>query len=119
MEQYMWIVWLVAFVLFIIIEAIGTDLVTIWFAGGALIALIISFIPNVPWWVQLIVFFVISIVCLFAVRPLARKYMRGKIVKSNVESLVGRKGMICISLRTRSDWKRLILFLMLSGRKAA
>ena len=94
MEQYMWIVWLVAFVLFIIIEAIGTDLVTIWFAGGALIALIISFIPNVPWWVQLIVFFVISIVCLFAVRPLARKYMRGKIVKSNVDSLVGRKGML-------------------------
>ena len=94
MEQYMWIIWLSAFVLFLIIEAIGTDLVTIWFAIGSLVALIVSFIPGVAWWVQLIVFFVLSITCLLAVRPLARKYLRGKIVKSNADALVGRKGML-------------------------
>ena len=93
-EQYMWIVWLVALVLFVIIEAIGTDLVTIWFAVGSLVALIVSFIPGVPWWVELIVFFVLSITCLLALRPLARKYLRGKIVKSNADALIGRKGML-------------------------
>ncbi|MBQ9458239.1 MAG: NfeD family protein [Bacilli bacterium] len=94
MEQYMWIIWLSAFVIFLIIEAIGTDLVTIWFALGALIATIVSFIPNVPWWVEVIVFLVISVATLFALRPLTRKYMRGKIVQSNADSLVGRRGML-------------------------
>jgi len=98
MEQYMWIVWLSAFVLFLIIEAIGTDLVTIWFAVGALVALIVSFIPNVAWWVELIVFFVLSITCLLALRPLARRYLRGKIVKSNADALIGRKGMLLESI---------------------
>lgn len=93
-EQYMWIVWLVALVIFLIIEAIGTDLVTVWFAAGALVALIVSFIPEVPWWVEVIVFFVLSITCLLALRPLARKYLRGKIVQSNADALIGRKGML-------------------------
>ena len=94
MEQYMWIIWLSAFVIFLIIEAVGTDLVTVWFALGALVATIVSFIPNVPWWVEVIVFTVISVACLLALRPLARKYMRGKIVQSNADSLIGRKGML-------------------------
>ena len=43
MEQWMWIIWLTIFVVSLIIEAIGTDLVSIWFAFGALVSLIISF----------------------------------------------------------------------------
>lgn len=94
MEQYMWILWLSAFGIFLLIEAIGTDLVTIWFAFGSILALILSFIPGVAWWVEVIVFFVISIICLLALRPLARKYLRGKIVQSNADGLIGRKGML-------------------------
>ena len=94
MEQYMWAIWLGIFVLGLIIEAVGTDLVSIWFSAGALIALIISFIPAVPWWVEVIVFVVISGACLLFLRPLTRKYMRGKIAKSNADALVGRKGML-------------------------
>ena len=94
MEQYMWIIWLSAFVLFLIIEAIGTDLVTVWFALGSVLALIISFIPGVSWWVELIVFVVVAGACLLLVRPLARKYLRGQIVKSNADSLIGKKGML-------------------------
>ena len=49
MEQWMWIIWLVVFVLALVIEAIGTDLVSIWFAAGAVVAIILSLIPEVPW----------------------------------------------------------------------
>ena len=94
MEQYMWIIWLSVFVIALIIEAIGTDLVSIWFSAGALVSLIISFIPDVPWWVEIIIFVVISGICLLTLRPLTRKYMRGKIVSSNADSLIGRKGML-------------------------
>ena len=76
MEAYMWIVWLSLFVLMLVVEAIGTELVSIWFSLGALIALIVSFIPNVPWWVEVVVFVVISCATLFALRPLFTKYFK-------------------------------------------
>lgn len=94
MEAYLWAVWLGVFVIALIVEAIGADLVSVWFAGGALIALILSFIPGVAWWIQLIVFFVISIALLLSLRPLTRKWMRGRIVKSNVDSLIGKKAVL-------------------------
>lgn len=94
MEQYMWAIWLGVFVITLVVEAIGTDLVSIWFSGGALVALIISFIPGVSWWIELIVFFVISVALLLALRPLARKWMRGKLVRSNVDSLIGKRAVL-------------------------
>ena len=60
MAEYMWIIWLSIFVIMLIVEASTTELVSVFFALGALVAMIISFIPNVEWWVQLIVFVVVS-----------------------------------------------------------
>ena len=94
MEAYMWIVWLGLFVLMLVIEAIGPALVSIWFSFGALIALIVSFIPGIPWWVEVIVFLVISIATLLALRPLARKYFKRNSVRTNVDSFVGKRGYV-------------------------
>ena len=94
MEAYMWIVWLVLFVLMLVIEALGPALVSIWFSFGALIALIVSFIPGIPWWVEVIVFLVISIATLLALRPLARKYFKRNSVRTNVDSFVGKRGYV-------------------------
>lgn len=93
-EQYMWIIWLVLFVLALIIEAIGTDLVSIWFAFGAVIALIASLVPDVSWWMELIIFFVISLASLAALRPLIHRYLRKNTVASNIDSIVGQKGLL-------------------------
>ena len=99
MEQYMWIVWLVLMLVMIFIEAMGPALVSIWFAAGALVALILSlfsFIPGVviPWWVQLIVFVVVSTITLLLMRPLSKRYFKRNIVNSNVDSLVGKRGLL-------------------------
>ena len=94
MEQYMWIVWLALLVLMIVIEAMGPALVSIWFAAGALVSLIISFIPGVPWWVEVIVFAVVSLVAILAIRPLSKRYFKRNTIRSNVDSLVGRKGVL-------------------------
>ena len=42
-EEYMWIVWLVAVVVAVIVEAISAELISVWFAAGALFAMIVSF----------------------------------------------------------------------------
>ena len=94
MEAYMWIVWLALFVIMLVVEALGPALVSIWFSFGALIALIVSFIPGIPWWVEVIVFLVISIATLLALRPYARKYFKRNSVRTNVDSFVGKRGYV-------------------------
>ena len=92
MEQYLWIIWLAIFVIAVIVEASGPSLVSIWFALGALVTLIISFLA--PWWVQLIVFIVVSAAALFTLRPILNKYFRINKFKSNVDGLEGKEGYV-------------------------
>lgn len=94
METWMWTIWLSLFVLMLIIEALGTDLVTIWFAIGSLFALIVSLIPGVSWWIELIIFLVISLATLCLLRPLVHRYMRREIQHSNIDTIVGKKGLL-------------------------
>lgn len=93
-EQWMWVIWLAIFVLSLIIEAIGTDLVSIWFAAGALVALILSLIPDVSWWIELVVFVVVSVAALCCFRPLVHKYMRRNLTNSNIDEIVHKKGVV-------------------------
>ncbi len=92
MENYMWIIWLGIFVLAIVIESLTAELVTIWFAVGGMIALIISFIPGVNWWIELIVFMVISVVSLLCLRPIVSRLLKRNIINSNVDEMIHKKG---------------------------
>ena len=94
MEQYMWIIWLSLFVLMIIIEASGPALISIWFAFGALISLIVSVIPGAPWWSELIIFIVISISTLLALRPIFKRYLKRNTVRTNVDSFIGKMASV-------------------------
>lgn len=94
MEQYLWIVWLAIFVIAVIVEASGPSLVSIWFALGALITMIISFIPGVAWWIELIVFIVISMTTILALRPILKKYFKINKFNSNVDGLAGKEGFV-------------------------
>lgn len=85
--------WLIAFVAFIGIELYTMVLTTVWFAGGALVAFILSLF-GVGVTVQLIVFVITSFILLFFTRPLASKYLNGRTVKTNVDSLIGRTARI-------------------------
>ena len=93
-EQSMWIIWLVLFVAMLIIEAIGPALVSIWFALGAVIALILSFIPEVAWWIEVIVFVVISIATLLALRPILKRYIKRNNYNTNIDSFTGKRGYV-------------------------
>ena len=93
-ESIMIWIWLGIFVLSVIIEAVEPDLVSIWFAAGALLAIILSIIPGVPFWVEIIVFLVVSFVLIFALRPLAKKYLFKKEIKSNIEEKIGEKCVV-------------------------
>ena len=89
-----WIVWLIVCIACIAIEAASPQLTSVWFALGALSALIVSFIKPELWWVQLIVFVVVSAVSLAATRPLAKKLLAKNNEKMNADRFIGEEGVV-------------------------
>lgn len=87
------ILWLVVLILSIGVEAATLGLTSIWFAPGALIAIIAAAF-NAPVVVQIILFLVVSLLLLYSTRPIAVKYFNKDRVKTNVESLVGRQAIV-------------------------
>lgn len=87
------IVWLVLLILFIGVEVATMGLTTIWFAGGALFA-ILAAVLNLSVSVQIILFFVVSLILLFFTRPVAVKYFNKDRVKTNVESYIGKQAIV-------------------------
>ena len=85
--------WLVALVVFILIEAVTYQIVTIWFAIGALGAAICAMMHG-PLYLQIGVFFALSIILLCIMRPLSMHYLKSKDTKTNVDSLIGKQIMI-------------------------
>ena len=67
------IIWLIVLVVCLVAEIATLGLTSIWFAGGALLALLIAMIGG-PLWLQVLVFLVASIVLLIVTRPIAAKY---------------------------------------------
>ena len=89
----MMILWLVIVILSIGIEAFTLGLTSIWFAGGALAALVVAAL-NLPLAVQIVVFFGVSLLLLYFTRPIAVKYFNKDRIKTNAESLVGRQAIV-------------------------
>ncbi len=89
----MMIFWLVLLILCIGIEVLTLGLTTIWFAGGALVAIFAALL-YAPIFIQVILFFLVSILLLFFTRPIAVRYFNRDRVKTNVESMVGRQAIV-------------------------
>ena len=85
--------WFGMIVLFIVLEAVTTQLVSIWFAVGAA-ASVISLGLGASIVVQLAVFVVISALFLVAVRPYLKKYTKVKHEPTNSDRYVGREGIV-------------------------
>ncbi|MBQ7435429.1 MAG: NfeD family protein [Oscillospiraceae bacterium] len=81
--------WLGAMIVLLIVEALAPGLVSIWFALGALAAMISSML-GAPLWLQLVWFFLVSVVSLLLTRPLAKKYVNGRAVPTNADMAIGK-----------------------------
>lgn len=85
--------WLILLAILLVTEILTLGLTTIWFAGGSLVAFLVSMIGG-PLWLQITLFIVVSIVLLIFTRPLAVRYMNKNVHKTNVESLPGQKAVV-------------------------
>lgn len=91
MEQYMVWIWLFLFLLGIVVEAITQDLVSIWFSVGGLVTMILSGFEFIPWYIETIVFIVVSLTAVICTRPLAKKLLNNAIRSTNIDEYVGKQ----------------------------
>lgn len=82
--------WLIVMVLFLVVEAATVGLVCIWFAVGALAALIAALL-GAEIWLQIVLFLVVSAVALYFTRPLAKKYINAKVEPTNADMVIGKE----------------------------
>ena len=87
------IIWLALLLLFLFMEANTVSLVSIWFAGGALTALIASLL-GAELWLQVLLFVAVTGLMLLLLRPFLRKYITPKQTKTNLDAIIGSKGMV-------------------------
>ena len=89
--------WLIALVLFGVVEAATAGLVCIWFAVGALAALLAALL-GAGVLMQVVVFAVVSAVALAVTRPLVRRITSGKAVATNADRVLGAAAKVTESI---------------------
>ena len=85
--------WIVALVVFLIIEAVTAGLVSIWFVFGSLVALLCAALGAAAW-LQIVWFAVVSVATLILTRPLVKKYVNSRGEATNADRSIGRTAVV-------------------------
>ncbi|WP_431247502.1 NfeD family protein [Leifsonia xyli] len=101
--SFAWIAWLVLILVFVIVEMLTLDFVFLMMAIGSLGGLL-SGLFGAPWWLQLIIAAILSVVLIFFIRPPLLHALKrgGDPAKSNVDRLIGMGGVV-VSTVTRAS----------------
>ena len=92
------IIWLGLMIVFLIVEAsCPIHLVSVWFAAGSLVALMVALLHG-PVWLQMGAFLVVSSVLLAALWPLTKKFLKPRLTATNVDSVIGSTGYVTASI---------------------
>ena len=91
------IFWLAAMVVFIAAEAMTVSLVSIWFAAGALGAIIVALLGG-GLVLQVTVFLALAVALLLSLRSIVRKHFTPHVTKTNIDSVIGATGIVVTSV---------------------
>jgi membrane protein implicated in regulation of membrane protease activity len=95
LNNYAWIFWIALILIFVIVEVLTVDFTFLMLALGSVGGLLGDLI-GLPWWLQLILASILSLLLLFAVRPPLLRALRrgGDPALSNVDALMGLSGTV-------------------------
>lgn len=93
METTQKLVWLALLLIFAFAEALSVGLTSIWFAAGALAALVAALLGGALW-IQIALFLAVSLLCLAAVRPLAKKHLNSRVEATNADRVIGAEARV-------------------------
>lgn len=85
--------WLVALIVFGIVEGLTVGLTSLWFALGALVALVAALL-GAPTLVQVILFLVVSGLTLAFIRPISQRLVNKQVVATNADRVIGQEAVV-------------------------
>lgn len=85
--------WIVLTVVLVVVEAVTVQLVTIWFAIGAVGGLI-AFAFNAPEWLQVLIFVTVSAITLAATRPFVKRFVHKQKQPTNADRYIGKDAIV-------------------------
>lgn len=86
-------IWIIIFLVLLFIELVTINLVSIWFAIGALASAISTcFTDNIT--IQIIIFIVVSVIALIITKPIVKKLRVRKIEPTNLDRIIGKEGVV-------------------------
>lgn len=91
------IFWLILAVVMFILEASTAQMVSIWFAIGAVGGCITSLFTDVLW-IQIVVAVVVTLITLVLTRPLAKRLTQVKLTHTNSDKYIGKDGIVTIDI---------------------
>ena len=93
MDTYGWLIWLGLMIAFGAVEAATVNMVSVWFVGGALVALITQLLGGSVR-LQIVLFLAVSTVLLAALRPFVRKFVTPRRTATNADMVLGREAYL-------------------------
>lgn len=87
-------VWLGILVAAVIVEVCTTQMVSVWFAIGALASFFVALAGVEQLWIQIVVFVVVSAVAVIVTRPLVKKMVNKKAEPTNADMVIGKTGIV-------------------------
>lgn len=100
----LWLIWTLICVLALILEVSSGTFYLMCFALGAACSIVVSLFA-VPFWLQVLVFAVASVLSVFSVRPFVLRYLHPDNANrpSNADALIGREGIVIEAIRPERD----------------
>ena len=92
--EYAWAFWLILAVVLIVVEASTYSLISVWFAVGALAAIIPALISGKAVWAQFAVFVVVSAVSLAFTRKFLKKVLHYNPEPTNADQVIGKQAVV-------------------------
>ena len=96
-----WVIWLVVAIIMLVIEVVTTGLATLWFALGAIVAMVMD-LCGASLTSQIIVMAIVSvasfILCMIWIRPKLESLRKKNVQRTNADRLIGREGVVIVPL---------------------
>lgn len=85
--------WMIIFIALIVLELTTVNMVSIWFAIGALSSFILSFWVNDLTW-QVAVFVGVSFISLLLTKKFVSKIRNSEVIRTNLDRVIGQIGIV-------------------------
>ena len=88
------LIWLGVMIAAIIFEAITVQLVSVWFAAGALVTAVVTLFTHIDIWAQILIFAAVSLLFMFIARPIIKKRLNEQKQPTNADMVIGKTAAV-------------------------